>query len=98
MSGAEALIVNELVFLVLPNRPLDVERGLRLGGAPAVAATLDVMRVVAAQHLVPLRRDLDAEEPFIFRRIEVAIDNLVDFRARFLPVAHRTSSFTFVAN
>src|SRR5690349_16296831 len=93
MGRAEALVVDQFILLMLPDRALDVERRLCLGCGPAVAATLDVVRVMPAHQLVARLRDLHAEESLIFRRIEMMIQCRIDIRARFLPVAHMTSRF-----
>src|ERR1043165_3275868 len=78
MGGAEALVVDELVFLVLPDCAFDVERRFCLGSGPAVAAAFDVVGIMASEQLVPRRRDLHAEKSPIFRCIEMMIERRID--------------------
>src|SRR5712692_12094231 len=88
MRRAQSLVVNQLVFLVLPDGALHVKRRLGLRRRPAIAPALDVMRVMKIENLIPLRRNLDAEQSYIFRRVEVPVERRIDLFLRFFPVTH----------
>jgi hypothetical protein len=83
VGRAHSLVKDQLVFLMLPDRPLDIQWRLDLCRRPAVPPALDVMRIVHIEDLLSCRSQLYGKKLPIFRSFEVTVHNGVKFLSCF---------------
>ena len=74
MRRTHALVEDQLVFFMFPDRPLNVERRLHRCRAPTIAPALDVMRIMQVPDLLPCWREFDGKYLLVLRSFEVPIE------------------------
>ena len=78
MRAPHAIVMDQLVLLVLPDRALDVERRFARDKSPAVAPVVGVKGHMILIDFDPSGRQLHGEELFEFRGVELSVDHFID--------------------